>query len=147
MNVPYARRDHECHHVMRSEPVGGIARVPNKAVNDGRCPPYLTEDTLSRGHTHIVMSALECIQRLAALVLRPRLHLIRFHGCSRPTPGCVPRFVPNVRVNVNTPSADHAEVPPPAAPAPMSWARLLTKPPGAVLNGERPKGESQGRLS
>ena len=32
------------------------------------------------GTTHIVMEPLEFIQRLAALVPRPRLHLIRFHG-------------------------------------------------------------------
>ena len=30
--------------------------------------------------THLVMSPLEFMQRLAALVPRPRLHLIRFHG-------------------------------------------------------------------
>ena len=32
------------------------------------------------GTTHIVMSPLELMQRLAALVPRPRLHLIRSHG-------------------------------------------------------------------
>jgi hypothetical protein len=32
------------------------------------------------GTTHIVMSPLEFMQRLAAPVPRPRLHLIRFHG-------------------------------------------------------------------
>jgi Putative transposase/Transposase zinc-binding domain len=32
------------------------------------------------GTTHVVMSPLEFMQRLAALVPRPRLHLIRFHG-------------------------------------------------------------------
>jgi hypothetical protein len=32
------------------------------------------------GTTHHVMSPLEFMQRLAALVPRPRLHLIRFHG-------------------------------------------------------------------
>ena len=32
------------------------------------------------GTTHLVMSPLELMQRLAALVPRPRLHLIRFHG-------------------------------------------------------------------
>ena len=32
------------------------------------------------GITHLVMSPLEFMQRLAALVPRPRLHLIRFHG-------------------------------------------------------------------
>ena len=30
--------------------------------------------------THLVMSPLEFMQRLAALVPRPRLHLIRLHG-------------------------------------------------------------------
>ena len=36
------------------------------------------------GTTHIVMSPLEFRQRLAALVPRPRLHLIRFHGVLAP---------------------------------------------------------------
>ena len=32
------------------------------------------------GTSHFVMSPPEFMQRLAALVPRPRLHLIRFHG-------------------------------------------------------------------
>jgi hypothetical protein len=36
------------------------------------------------GTTHVVMSLLEFMQRLAALVPRPRLHLIRFHGVLAP---------------------------------------------------------------
>ena len=36
------------------------------------------------GTTHIKMSALEFMQRLAALVPRPRLHLTRFHGVLAP---------------------------------------------------------------
>ncbi len=32
------------------------------------------------GATHIVLTPMEFMQRLAALVARPRLHLIRFHG-------------------------------------------------------------------
>jgi hypothetical protein len=36
------------------------------------------------GTTHVVMSPLEFMQRLAALVPRPRLHLIRFHGVLAP---------------------------------------------------------------
>jgi UbiA prenyltransferase family/Putative transposase len=36
------------------------------------------------GTTHHVMSLLEFMQRLAALVPRPRLHLIRFHGVLAP---------------------------------------------------------------
>lgn len=34
--------------------------------------------------THLVMSPLEFMQRLAALIPRPRLHLIRFHGVLAP---------------------------------------------------------------
>ena len=36
------------------------------------------------GTTHLVMSPLAFMQRLAALVPRPRLHLIRFHGALTP---------------------------------------------------------------
>jgi Putative transposase len=36
------------------------------------------------GTTHLVMAPLEFMQRLAALVPRPRLHLIRFHGVLAP---------------------------------------------------------------
>jgi hypothetical protein len=36
------------------------------------------------GTSHIVMSPLEFMQRRAALVPRPRLHLIRFHGVLAP---------------------------------------------------------------
>jgi hypothetical protein len=36
------------------------------------------------GTTHLVMSPLECMQRLAELAPRPRLHLIRFHGVLAP---------------------------------------------------------------
>jgi putative transposase len=73
------------------------------------------------------MSPLEFIQRLAALVPPPRLHLIRFHGALAPNTRLRPDIIPNVPVNANTPSADHAEVPPPLAPARMSWARLLKR--------------------
>jgi hypothetical protein len=38
----------------------------------------------SDGTTHQVMSPLEFMQRLAALVPRPRLHLIRYHGVLAP---------------------------------------------------------------
>jgi Putative transposase len=36
------------------------------------------------GTTHVVMEPLEFMERLAALVPRPRLHLIRFHGVLAP---------------------------------------------------------------
>ncbi len=61
------------------------------------------------------LQELEFMQRLAALVPRPRLHVIRFHGLLAPSARLRPDIIPNVPVNANTPSADHAA---PAAPAP-----------------------------
>jgi len=46
------------------------------------------------GTTHIVMSPLEFMQRLAALVPRPRLHLIRFHGVLAPNAKLRAQVVP-----------------------------------------------------
>jgi len=46
------------------------------------------------GTTHLVMSPLEFMQRLAALVPRPRLHLIRFHGVLAPNAELPPLVVP-----------------------------------------------------
>ena len=70
---------------------------------------------------------LEFIQRLAALVPRPRLRLIRFHGVLAPNARLRPEVIPSVPVNTISPSVDHAEAPPPAAPARLSWARLLKR--------------------
>jgi Putative transposase len=94
------------------------------------------------GTTHIVMSPLELMQRLAALVPRPRLHLIRFPGVlashAKLRPEIIPSSArqaghipvpgfPSLPVNTNTPSAAPAEASPAAAPVPMSWARLLKR--------------------
>jgi hypothetical protein len=43
------------------------------------------------------MSPLEFMQRLAALVPRPRLHLIRFHGVLTPNAKLRPLMVPQVQ--------------------------------------------------
>ena len=40
------------------------------------------------GTTHQVMTPLEFMQRLAALISRPRLHLIRFMACWHRTRSC-----------------------------------------------------------
>ncbi len=79
------------------------------------------------GTTHLVMSPLEFLQRLAALVPRPRLHLIRFHGVLAPNARLRPAIIPGVPVNAHTSSADHAEAPPAAALARLSWATLLKR--------------------
>ena len=50
------------------------------------------------GTTHVVMSPLELMQRLATLVPRPRLHLIRFHGV----------LAPNARLHPNQHHSERA---------------------------------------
>ena len=78
------------------------------------------------GTTHIVMSPLEFLQRLAALVPRPRLHLIRFHGVVlAPHAKLRAVIVPPPAENASGQSADHAHAQP--SPARMSWARLLKR--------------------
>ena len=44
--------------------------------------------------THIILTPIEFMQRLVALVPRPRLHLIRFHGVLAPSAKLRPKVVP-----------------------------------------------------
>ena len=75
------------------------------------------------GTTHIRMSPLEFMQRLAALVPRPRLHLIRFHGALAPNAGLRAAIVPGPAHNASVPADEHAH----GAPARLGWARLLKR--------------------
>jgi hypothetical protein len=70
------------------------------------------------------MSPLVFMQRLAALVPRPRLHLIRFHGVLASNAKLRTAIVPRPAENDPAPSADRAAAPGPSAPARMSWARM-----------------------
>ena len=93
------------------------------------------------GTTHIVMSPLEFMQCLAALVPRPRLHLIRFHGVLTPNAKLRSEIIPssgrqagNAPVpgfpgapDANDKLADHGDAPHHSAPARISWARLLKR--------------------
>jgi hypothetical protein len=75
------------------------------------------------GTTHVVMSPLEFMQRLAALVPRPRLHLIRFHGVLAPNAKLRAAIVPSPAHSTTGHAADHSH----HSPARMSWARLLKR--------------------
>ena len=83
------------------------------------------------GTTDIVMSPLsspvreEFMQRLAALVPRPRLHLIRFHGPLAPNAKLRAQIVPAPAENESEQPTDHAHAQP--SPVRMSWARLLKR--------------------
>ena len=77
------------------------------------------------GTTHIVMEPLEFMERLAALVPRPRLHLIRFHGVLAPNAKVRSKIVPAPAERATEPPTDHAQG---QGETPrMSWARLLKR--------------------
>ena len=85
------------------------------------------------GTTHLVMSPLEFMQRLAALVPRPRLHLIRFHGVLAPSFTTSAKLRALVVPQEPEPPAQAAKPTGCKAhcahhrPVRLSWARLLTR--------------------
>ena len=89
------------------------------------------------GTTHLVMTPLEFIQRLAALVPRPRLHLIRFHGVLAPNAklralvvpqGVVPQGPEVQGQPTRVAVADECELETvQARPRRTSWAQLLKR--------------------
>ena len=48
------------------------------------------------------------MQRIAALVPRPRLHLIRFHGVLAPNAKLRSEIIPSTAEHATEPSSDHA---------------------------------------
>ena len=79
------------------------------------------------GTTHILMSPLEFMQRLAALVPRPRLNLIRFHGVLAPNAKRRPQIIPDRPVTAHNTADELDGVAHHASSARMSWARLLKR--------------------
>ena len=54
------------------------------------------------GTTHLEMTPIDFMERLAALVPRPRLHLIRFHGILAPNAKLRALVVPQASVSART---------------------------------------------
>ncbi len=79
------------------------------------------------GTTHIVMSPLEFMQRLAALVPRPRLNLIRFHGILAPNAKHRAEIVPGKTADVDQTTDPSGEALCPPFATRISWARLLKR--------------------
>ena len=79
--------------------------------------------------THIVMSPLELMQRLAALVPRSRLHLIRFHGVLAPNAKLRALVVPNgpAQATGNSELTATEQGCAHGHPPRISWARLLKR--------------------
>jgi Putative transposase len=74
------------------------------------------------GTTHLVMSPLEFMQRLAALVPRPRLRLIRVHGVLAPNAKLRPLVVPQSPPAQAQTSAEAADTARCQAETVQAWA-------------------------
>jgi hypothetical protein len=77
------------------------------------------------GTTPIVRAPLQFMQRLAARVPRPPLHLIRFHGVLAPNAKWRREIISTLPEPATKPANDHAQAQ--GSPARMSWARLLKR--------------------
>jgi hypothetical protein len=75
------------------------------------------------GTTHIVMQPKAFMLRLAALVPRPRLDLIRFHGMLAPNAKLRGAVIPQAAQKVSSPGQGHTH----GQAARMRWARLLKR--------------------
>ena len=133
----------------------GLPATVTKPALDG-CVVLQLKSAYHDGTTHVVMSPLELMQRLAALVPRPRLHLIRFHGVlapeARPREGpawraedAAPSYAPRSSrsrrsthltlqrfilylLKAGLPARPvHADAPHPSAPVRLSFAQLLKR--------------------
>ncbi|MDH5699809.1 MAG: transposase [Nitrospirota bacterium] len=77
--------------------------------------------------THLVMAPLAFLQRLAALIPRPRLHLIRFHGVLAPNAALRTQIVPSAPDQLSAPTEADGEPPSSSTRARLSWAQLLKR--------------------
>jgi len=75
------------------------------------------------GTTPIVMQPQEFMQRLAALVPRARLHLIRFHGVLAPHAKLRAAVVPQPTQKTSEPTHEHAH----GNAARTHWAQLIKR--------------------
>ena len=117
-------REQLCRYITRP------ARAKERVQTNAAGPVVLKLKTAWRdGTTHLVMSPLQFMQRLAAWVARPRRHLIRFHGVLAPNAKLRAMVVPQ------EPEPPAQEAKPVACeancahhrPARLSWARLLKR--------------------
>ena len=76
------------------------------------------------GASHIVLEPMQFMQRLAAQVPRPRLHLTRFHGVLAPNAKLRSKVVPG-QAREQAHAEEHTCAH--SAPVRMNWARMLKR--------------------
>jgi hypothetical protein len=86
--------------VLRDGRIGHLLKVPRK------------------GRTHRVMTPMDFMARLAALIARPKIPLVRHHGVFASRSSWRPLVTPKPLARAAKPCVDHAPLPPSSAPVP-----------------------------
>jgi hypothetical protein len=110
-----------CRYIAR----GAIAQE-RLSLNERGQVVYKLKRAYDDGTTHLVMEPLELLEKLAALVPRPRVHLTRFHGVLAPHYKHRSLIVPKPKTEIQ-PVTDPIVADQPKSKARMSWARLLKR--------------------
>ena len=85
---------------------------------------YKLKTAYQNGTTHIVLSPLDLLSRLASLVPRPRVHLIRFHGIFAPHFKYRSLIVPQPSLSDKT---SHTEQKQSKQSYSIGWAKMLKR--------------------
>ena len=112
-----SRLERLCRYVIRPPLAAGKLRVLDEETLS-----FTLKTPWSDGTTHLVLSPLELIEKLAALVPPPRLNLVRYHGVLAPNAASRDRIVPGhrkcLRRAVLTPSSPRHPDPSPSTATP-----------------------------
>ena len=85
---------------------------------------YKLKTPYRNGTTHIVLSPLDFLSRLASLVPRPRVHLIRFHGVFAPNCKYRSLIVPQTALTEKTSHKAQKKL---KKSYSMGWAKMLKR--------------------
>lgn len=124
------RLERLCRYVIRPP----LAAGKLQAIDDDTLA-FTLKSPWSDGTTHLLLSPLELIEKLAALVPPPRLNLVRYHGVLAPNAAGREQIVPGCCAEGDEDGADttcshgdYVSTPEPSKPTyRLSWARLLAR--------------------
>jgi hypothetical protein len=107
---------------------GAVAASRLEMLPDGKVS-YRMKRPLPDGRTHLGMTGMELLRKLAPLVPPPKLHLLRFHGVFAPNAKVRSLVVPKPPAPTAEPAPAPAETPRKASSSPyrLDWASALKR--------------------
>lgn len=112
-------------HLIRYVARPAIALERLTRTHDGNLT-YRLKRTFTDGTNHVLFSPMELIEKLVALVPRPRVHLVRYHGVLAPHSKWRKEVVPTPP-KMASPEIDDLKEAPGSRAKRISWARLLKR--------------------